>query len=83
MQIKFGVYSDYGIHKDSLKDLLLFYSSSEKKPVTLKAVSYTHLISMVATIIPMLFYKVTESKQREYVKEIEERKAAKAAKTAE
>ena len=37
----------------------------------------------VATIIPMLFYKVTESKQREYVKEIEERKAAKAAKTAE
>lgn len=28
----------------------------------------------------MLFYKVTESKQREYVKEIEERKAAKAAK---
>ena len=38
---------------------------------------------MVATIIPMLFYKVTESKQREYVKEIEERKAAKAAKTAE
>ena len=40
-------------------------------------------ISMVATIIPMLFYKVTESKQREYVKEIEERKAAKAAKTAE
>lgn len=36
MQIKFGVYSDYGIHKDSLKDLLLFYSSREKKPVTLK-----------------------------------------------
>lgn len=36
MQIKFGVYSDYGIHKDSLKDLLLFYSSSEKKLVTLK-----------------------------------------------
>ena len=34
MQIKFGVYSDYGIHKDSLKDLLLFYSSSEKKPET-------------------------------------------------
>ena len=40
-------------------------------------------ISIVATIIPMLFCKVTESKQIEYVKEIEERKAAKAAKTAE
>lgn len=36
MQIKFGVYNDYGIHKDSLKDLLLFYSMNEKKPVTLE-----------------------------------------------
>lgn len=35
VQLKFGVYSDYGIHKDELKDLLLFYSTGEKKPVTL------------------------------------------------
>lgn len=34
-QIKFGVYSDYGMHKDVLQDLLLFYSSLEKKPITL------------------------------------------------
>lgn len=36
IQLKFGVYNDYGIHKDTLKDLLLFTSSFEKKPVTLK-----------------------------------------------
>ncbi len=35
MQIKFGLYADYGMHKDSLKDLVLFVSSSEKKLVTL------------------------------------------------
>ena len=36
LQLKYGVYQDYGMHKDILKDLLLFYSSSEKKLVTLK-----------------------------------------------
>ncbi|MDO4458986.1 MAG: molecular chaperone HtpG [Clostridia bacterium] len=35
LQLKFGMYSDYGIHKDVLKDLVMFYSSTEKKPVTL------------------------------------------------
>lgn len=34
-QLKYGVVSDYGMHKDELVDLLLFYSSTEKKPVTL------------------------------------------------
>lgn len=34
-QIKLGVYVDFGRHADDLKDLLLFYSSSEKKLVTL------------------------------------------------
>lgn len=36
IQLKFGVYNDYGMHKDTLKDLLLFTSSKEKKYVTLK-----------------------------------------------
>ena len=36
IQLKFGVYNDYGLHKDALKDLLLFPSSLEKKLVTLK-----------------------------------------------
>lgn len=33
--LKFGVYSDYGVNKDALSDLLLFYSAKEKKMVTL------------------------------------------------
>ena len=36
MQLKFGLYSDYGQHKDVLQDLVLFTSSNEKKLVTLK-----------------------------------------------
>ncbi|MEK5393465.1 molecular chaperone HtpG [Margalitia sp. FSL K6-0131] len=34
-QLKFGVYSDFGQDKDVLQDLLMFYSSKEKKLVTL------------------------------------------------
>ena len=36
MQLKFGIYADYGMHKDELKDLVMFYSSTEKKLVTLE-----------------------------------------------
>ncbi|WP_426446374.1 molecular chaperone HtpG [Paenibacillus sp. S-38] len=35
-QLKFGVYNDYGMNKDELQDLLLFYSSTEKKQVSLE-----------------------------------------------
>lgn len=35
MQLKFGIYNDYGMHKDKLEDLIMFYSSSEKKLITL------------------------------------------------
>ncbi|MEV2282185.1 molecular chaperone HtpG [Paenibacillus larvae] len=34
-QLKYGVYSDYGMNKEVLQDLLLFHSSKEKKLVTL------------------------------------------------
>jgi len=34
--IKYGLVADYGAHKDNVKDLVLFYSSTEKKLVTLK-----------------------------------------------
>ena len=33
--LKFGVYSDYGAHKDVLTDLLVFYSAKEEKLITL------------------------------------------------
>ena len=36
-QLKYGVASDYGAHKDNLKDLLLFWSSKEGKNTTLAA----------------------------------------------
>lgn len=36
MQIKFGVYNNYGIDKDKLKDLLIFYSDNKKDFITLK-----------------------------------------------
>ncbi len=36
VQLKFGVYNDYGMHKDVLKDLLIFRTSKEKKYATLK-----------------------------------------------
>jgi molecular chaperone HtpG len=35
-QLKFGVYSDFGTNKELLQDLLLFYSSKEKKLVSLE-----------------------------------------------
>ena len=36
LQLKFGVYSNFGMHKEALQDLLLFYSSTEKKLVSLR-----------------------------------------------
>ena len=35
-QIKYGIYNNFGMDKDKLEDLLLFYSSKEGKYVTLK-----------------------------------------------
>lgn len=36
IQLKFGIYNGYGVNKDTLKDLVMFYSSVEKKLVTFK-----------------------------------------------
>ncbi len=36
LQIKYGVYSDWGSHKEGLKDLIMFYSAKQGKKVTLK-----------------------------------------------
>lgn len=35
LQLKYGLYDQFGAHKDVLKDLVMFYSSSEKALVTL------------------------------------------------
>ena len=47
--LKFGVYNDYGMHKDELQDLLLFKSSNEEKYVTLK--EYTERMKSDQTAI--------------------------------
>ena len=36
LNIKFGIYNSFGANKEELKDLIMFYSSTEKKLVTLK-----------------------------------------------
>ena len=35
-QLKYGLYADYGMHRDVLKDLVLFESSASEEPTTLK-----------------------------------------------
>lgn len=36
LQLKFGIYQSYGMLKDKLQDLLLFYSGNQEKMITLK-----------------------------------------------
>ena len=36
VQLKYGVYNNFGADKDKLKDLIMFYSAKEKKLITLK-----------------------------------------------
>lgn len=58
IQLKFGIYNDYGMHKDVLKDLLIFRSSNEKKYVTLK--EYTERMGERDTI----YYACGETDQK-------------------
>ena len=36
IQLKYGIYADYGMYKDKIKDLIMFASSKDKKLTTLK-----------------------------------------------
>ena len=36
VQLKYGIYNNFGMDKEKLQDLLMFYSSKEKKLITLK-----------------------------------------------
>jgi len=58
-QFKFGVYNDYGMNKDVLQDLLLFYSSKEKKMVTLD-----EYVSRMPEEQKYIYYATGESKER-------------------
>ena len=59
VQLKFGIYSDYGMHKDILQDLILFRSSKEKKYVSLK--EYT---SSMGEEQKSIYYACGESVER-------------------
>jgi molecular chaperone HtpG len=58
-QLKYGVYSDYGSHKDVLQDLLMFYSSTEKKMVTLD-----EYVSRMPEEQKYIYYASGESNER-------------------
>jgi molecular chaperone HtpG len=58
-QLKYGVYSDFGSHKDVLQDLLMFYSSKEKKLVTLD-----EYVSRMPEDQKYIYYASGESNER-------------------
>jgi molecular chaperone HtpG len=58
-QLKYGVYSDFGQHKDDLQDLLMFYSSKEEKLVTL-----AEYVSRMPEDQKYIYYATGESNER-------------------
>lgn len=56
VQLKFGAYSDFGLNKDKVSDLLLFHSSKEKK-----SVSFKEYISRMKPEQKYIYYAVGES----------------------
>lgn len=59
LQLKYGMYDNYGAKKDELKDLVLFTSSAEKKLVSLK-----EYVSRMKEGQPAIYYGCGESVQR-------------------
>lgn len=58
-QIKFGVYNNFGADKEDLQDLLMFYSSKEKKQVTLN-----EYISRMSEEQKYIYYATGDSYER-------------------
>ena len=58
-QLKYGVYSDFGVNKEDLQDLLMFYSSKEKKLVTLD-----EYVSRMPEDQKYIYYATGESYER-------------------
>ncbi|MFS0635988.1 molecular chaperone HtpG [Mesobacillus foraminis] len=58
-QLKYGVYSDFGSNKELLQDLLMFYSSKEKKLVTLD-----EYVSRMPEDQKYIYYAAGESNER-------------------
>ncbi|WP_332833703.1 molecular chaperone HtpG [Clostridium perfringens] len=58
-QLKYGVYDDFGMNKDELRGLLMFYSSKEKKMVSL-----AEYVERMAEDQKYIYYAVGESNER-------------------
>lgn len=58
-QLKYGVYADFGANKETLQDLLMFYSSTEKKLVTLD-----EYVSRMPEDQKYIYYAAGESNDR-------------------
>ncbi len=58
-QLKYGTVSDYGAHKDSTKDLLLFYSHKQGKLISLK-----EYVDAMAEGQEKIYYVTGESTER-------------------
>jgi molecular chaperone HtpG len=58
-QLKFGVYNDFGSNKEVLQDLIMFYSSKEKKLVTLD-----EYVSRMPEDQKYIYYASGESNER-------------------
>lgn len=58
--LKFGVYNDYGVNKDELKDLLMFISSKEEKYVTLE-----EYVSRMPEEQKAIYYAAADSIEKE------------------
>lgn len=59
MQLKYSAYNNYGINKNAIQDLLLFYSSKEKKLVTLK-----EYVNKIKEGQDKIYYACGESKDK-------------------
>ncbi|QAT43606.1 molecular chaperone HtpG [Aminipila luticellarii] len=59
MQLKFGAYNEFGMHKDAVKELLMFYSSSEKKLVT-----FSEYVSRMKEDQKYIYYACGESREQ-------------------
>ncbi|MDF2947805.1 MAG: heat shock protein 90 [Bacillales bacterium] len=58
-QLKYGIYSDFGANKESLQELVMFYSSTEKKLVTLE-----EYVSRMPEDQKYIYYASGESNER-------------------
>lgn len=59
MNIKYGVYSDWGMNKDLLQDLMIFYSVKQEKMITLK-----EYVDSMITDQKYIYYAVGPSNDR-------------------